>query len=396
MNHKFSLFCAVSLILIVTTSCSALDSVGLSAATETATPLPTNTATPVLATTATPTSTPTLVPSPTPTAVGGGAGKIVFGAYFGDRSLGRFNICLHDFSEYKSQIILEDYRLHDISPDGKQLLVSKDKILYIADLDGSIRVEVTEQFNNVAGFLSYGKGDDDIVMFTKEENGIVQAFIKHSDGQVEQVSDSTVGVMDFKLPLFGKSLIWEEGYSTRTASYAYGWRLTNLETKETKELSYTEPMISSDGQHLAIAAENNISPLSLLMVTNPEGETVVELQAADFVDNPSPGSSYFFESYRWKPDNNSLFTSIYDYNNKPVAKVLINLDGEVLQDNLDLSPVAWSPDGRRYVGYKLVDEGSRNRQVLHLSIEFSQGEMMIIDNSFDEEIWYFVSVFWLP
>ncbi len=127
---------------------------------------------------------------------------------------------------------------------------------------------------------------------------------------------------------------------------------------------------------------------------------MIELAAADYVDNPT-STSVFFDpiSFGWGPDNNSLFVSINDVStteNKPVAIVLINLDGDVLQDNLDLFPVAWSPDGRRYVGYKLVEEPFLYRQVLNLSIDFSQGEKVIIDSDIDEEIWYFLSVFWMP
>ncbi len=397
MKQNIQTTCSFFLIFVFATGCSLLDSGDVSGLTEPTAPQPTNTTTLAPSETPTFTATDTLVPSPTPTAMGGGLGKIVFNAFVGEQGSGSQNIYLHDMEKNETKLILEDHLLYDVSKDGKQLLVSNEQNLTITDLDGFIQTTVAEQINYLAGFITKGQSDE-IVVFTKEVNGIVQVFFKHLDGPVEQVTESSVGVSDFQLPIFDDSLLWEEGYSTETAAYSYGWRLTNLHTKETTELSYLNPVVSPKGQYLAYSVGSDIFQSNLLRVTDQEGETVIELQADHYVENPIPNATYFFESFGWNPGNNHLFVSIDSRNTtgfESVADVFVNLDGAVQQEiSTELSPIAWSPDGRQYIGFKRVGEPPQDRQVMVLAIDFTQENEILID--IDEEIIFFESAFWLP
>ncbi len=357
MTHKYYFFCIVTLILIMTTGCSALQTMGISAPSGTATPLPTNTVIPVPTETATPTPTETVMPSPTPTAIGGGSGKFVFSGWVrsDDPSVYSIpNVYLHDFSINETILVLKNYRLQDLSPEGDKLLISQGQNLFLANVDGSNVINLREDFYSsvfsVAGWL---RGSN-LIAFTKEVNGIVQLFSQNPQGEIQQLTYSTIGVLDFYPKLLENRLFWEEGYADDRGIYHNGWTITNLNTNEKINKYYSDLEISLDGMHIAYSDRDSMTINETLVISDVKGTILTQFLMDDLVEDTSSQATYLIENFFWLADGQHVFVFINrcDTNCKLYSTAFVlSITGELIDEyeikNNDIrvpETLSWSPD----------------------------------------------------
>lgn len=385
----------IIILILLTTGCSGMDMVSSETVTETVTPSPTATLTMTPTLTPTATSTPTL----TPTLEGGGAGKIFFVSYFRTETGNVIpRMYTYEFASNLSQLIFEDYYFHDISPTGDEVLISEGTNLYLASLDG---VEMTLLRSDLTGWAKWFAGSDDI-LFMKKIDGINQLVLLDTDGEIEQLTFSSIGVMDFDGVLFGESLLWEEGEITGSGAYSHGWRLTNPETNEITQFGYNKPSISSDGQYLAVAVGDEFTIFTkAIRIINTKDEVVVEVSFADLIDSSSPEVSYNFSGSEWVNNNEEFIFSLDGFSStQSEAKhyiVSIN-DDSVREINTSLQLLAWSPDGTQFIGasHSNSDEDGGGWR-LFKSDFFGNETELLMDQEIISNIRFFMSeMVWLP
>ena len=367
--------------------------------TETATPFPTATLTLTPTLTATVTSTPTLIP----TLEGGGAGKILFEAYFSDE-MGNVvpRIYTYDFASNLSQLLFEGYFLRDISPVGDKVLLAKGANLYLASLDGA---EVILLRNDTAGWQAKWLIGSEDILFIKEIDGLNQVFLLDPMGEIQQLTYSSVGVLSYNSVLFGRSLLWEEGYANSNGANTYGWRLTNLDTLDSGEeieSGFIDPVVSIDGNHLAriIVDEFTFIPHALRII-NVQGDIVYEAAVADIIDPSLSAPSYFISGLELTNMKGEFVISIDDlYSTQSGTRqyiVSIN-DDSVRVINTSLQPLAWSPDGTQFIGASCSRSDDNGGVWRIFKSDFFENETeLLMDQEIISNIRFSVSeMVWLP
>ena len=171
-------------------------------------------------------------------------------------------ITTFDFITHTSNLVLDNYALHGISPDGSKWLVSQGKQLFVTDLDGSNPVLLSSSLDvgrGKGGFTAYWIPEIDTIVFRGVEDKKIRYFAIQPDGKgLKAVTPSRYGAISSLPVLYDEGIFWEEGKTDSRNYFSYGWRWTKLDGSETKKLDLHDPIISPDGRFVIYQSINSI------------------------------------------------------------------------------------------------------------------------------------------
>ncbi len=144
----------------------------------------TQTITPTITTTITPSPTLTLVPTPTSTPIGNAQG-VLLGVCTQPTCTDKKILFLDIDNGNFTQIGEDGFRLHDISPDGKQILYSSSTDLFVMNFDGSGSYLLSDDFDD-SSFLGAFWSLNNQIIFIKNLGDKKGVFKVNSKG-TEQV-----------------------------------------------------------------------------------------------------------------------------------------------------------------------------------------------------------------
>jgi len=338
------------------------------------------------------TLTPTLTPSPIPTPIGG-SDKLLLGGFHGgsDISIGKPGVFLYSFSSNQLSLILDEYHLEGVSPDGEYLLVSDITYidqqwadyyignLYITDLDGSNPVLLSPNFvqsprlgNLNAGWFS----ENDLIFFLALDNQKVQIFSIQPDGiGLSQVTQSTIGVTTFLPNLFKGEIYWNEG----SGNITYGWKKTKIDGTETIKLDYFNPSISPNAEYIAYLSESDFQGMGCLWcelsVSMLDTTDTVKISGIDLAENTTGQFPPMMHWFTWFPDSQQILVQLAfcSPDCDTHRSFIVSISGEILGE-LDIEGIyfgevgTWSPDGQYFItSQELLDMETMSIEVLDFS-----------------------------
>jgi len=330
-----------------------------------ATTSPQPTATPEPSLTPTPTEEPVYTPTPGPTPLGG-TGKAIFSLEKRvDETYQQMGVYLFDFSLGHIKTIAGDgYRLQDVSPDGRYVLLSLASDLYIARQDGTNPQLVTGQLLPYPTTAAVWTEDGKHLAWiegTGLENRLVrcpiEGFLPRTAEKTEVETGNTNPVALHPV-LAEAALVWEYGACQSGACTRNGIRVAGVDGALITDIPGAHhPAVSSSLSLLAfiqggVEPQNQLSILSL-----EEGSTAYTITL--------PGNHVL--DFAWSPDGKSLAVlnlERSDYSGRwfDIRTILLQAPSwtrKELAKAFGLNArVLWSPDGKNLLFSGTIQNGS--------------------------------------
>ena len=325
----------------------------------------------------TPTPEPTLTFTPTPTKIGGSNGQLLIS---GVEQLGEeWTIYQYDLLTHQTELIIKDYILQDILPDGQTLLISKNikwepcdynAELYIFEKDKAHPTLLSENFrpttsdNMNAAWLP----GTDLLIFRSGDDKPFNLYSYDHQGNTQQFTFSELGVIDFIPSLHDGGVFWKEGQCNESQGRVssvreFGWRWSKLDGSETKVLDYLDKFllyeISPDGKYSIgwsppfMVGEDIENPSMTITISMTDGTLLNQVDLSKLLTNSPPGSQV--TSLKWFPKSDRVLVG---YSDEQLHRYLIiSTEGKLLNELNEtqlmkenfypaLESRTWSPDGR--------------------------------------------------
>ncbi len=334
--------------------------------------------------------TPTIEPTP----LGGGSNVIIISTFectddpFRPQATGARKI---DLSMNTKENIIEDGgKVEAVSPDQNQLLVIKDNILMITDINGIEVTRISESIPtddlSLAHFLQAGwLSDGSKIFFISRESESNQKvlYLTNPDGS-ETIQLTKAGMQPLEVHPSSdlNGIYWEKGQFNENdhAFHSSGYQYTDLKGNN-KKISQMELLLSPDNLKKAYSdyyfSGNNVELFSAL--SDMDGSNAIDLfgpksKETQIVDLWNQYSVFSFPML-WSPDGSKLLirTGMKDKDNSYFTSYQVfDITGSLLADDLPITEfVAWSPDSNYLVYYDPVEQNIQIYDLIHRQIVFT-------------------------
>jgi len=345
------------------------------------------------------TLTPTIQTTPTiePTPVGGGSHFIIISTYQCnekppyEQPTGVLKI---DLSRNTIEKILDgNSKVEALSPDNKYLLVSKENVLLVTDLNGKELSKISEEMvigydrNQRAGWLADGTKIYYIAPSTNPDEKAI--FLSKPDGtQITELKTSrlnpitVIQSLDLNGVYFDKGYLIEEElfYIHYGSSYIdFDGNVESVPNTTGKDY-YVYWLISPDNNKMAFEEQfknDDGSIDSATLISDMDGENKIYLVGPKSVE---PKMVDFWEQYTvkalplsWSPDGTKLLVRIQgEDENKQYTFLtgLFDTSGNLLSDKLPpqiFDDVVWSADGNVIAFTNYYQKEKRELQIFDIN-----------------------------
>jgi len=322
-------------------------------ASATPSPQPTSTATPEPSPTSTSTEEPVYTPTPGPTPLGG-TGKALFSLERRvDEAYQQMGVYLFDFSLGQVETIAgEGYRLQDVSPDGRYLLLSLGSELYLTRQDGSNPRLVTDRLLPYPTTAAVWTGDGKNLAWiegTGLENRLVRCPIEGSLPGMERTTEVETGdsIPVTLHPVPGEAtLVWEYGACQSGVCTRNGIRVAGIDGTLITDIPGAHHPAVSPSLFLLAYIQGGVEPQNQLTILSlEEGSSAYTITL--------PGNHLL--DFSWSPDGKSLAVlnlERSDYSGRwfDIRTILLQAPSWTRKELMPAfglnARVLWSPDGK--------------------------------------------------
>jgi dipeptidyl aminopeptidase/acylaminoacyl peptidase len=314
-----------------------------------------------------------------------------------DETYQQLGVFLFDFARGQVETIApEGYRLQDVSPDGRYLLLSRGPELYLTRQDGTVPRLVTDQLLSYSTTAAVWMGDGQHLAWIEGSGDENRLYLCPVAGAAFSSEDKTALDTGETNPVTlhpiqqGEGLAWEYGACQSGACARKGIRVAGTNGSVRVDIPGAHhPAISSTLSMLAYVQEGEATQNQLVIVSLEDGSPIRSFEL--------PGNHLL--DFVWSPDGRSL--AVLNLNRSDYSGRWFDIRTFVLQPTSwtrkELAPafglnarVIWSADGKNlllsgtvqsdleYAVEMAVVDIARNKAATHQVPGLMSGEEVVL------------------
>jgi Tol biopolymer transport system component len=345
--------------------------------------------------------------TPTPN---GGAGQILTNADRRDKS-GKWipGIYKYDFSSQQTSLVLDNYYVEGISPDGSKMLIFQENKaidnhnaignLSIAGIDGTNPVLLCNVFvhSNIDTSLSafWFANARSIAFRAMDNNHKIQLFVIKPDGTgLGQLTQSTIGVDSFLPILANGGIYWDEN----SGSMDYGWNWASLDGTRVNNSHWVALAVSPNGG--SMISLKNISTGTIIEISRTDGQSDIPVNIKTLIDIPANTPNLKINNFLWFPNSQlilvqyKLCSSSCGANQHLILTANGELQGQVTLDSMFMNGGAWSPDKKLY-GFEAAESGTNGTNSVLKVLDSSTMQVQKLNLNYENVPSYY-NFYWIP